>query len=121
VVSAPARRELVRHMTSQGLSERRSLRVIGMSASAYRYEPAPKRNCALKEKIIVLAQRYRRYGAGMIYLKLRQTGEIVNHKRVEPLYAEAGLQVKKQVLANQLLLDLRVVAARPIKQFITQR
>jgi putative transposase len=96
VVSAPARRELVRHMVGHGLSERRSLRVIGMSASAYRYEPASDRNCALKAKIIALAQRHRRYGAGMIYLKLRQAGEIVNHKRVDRLYAEAGLQVKKR-------------------------
>ncbi len=31
----------------------------------------------------------------MIYLKLRQSGEIVNHKRVDQLYAEAGLQVKR--------------------------
>jgi putative transposase len=96
VVSAPARRELVRHMVGCGLSERRSLRVIGMSASALRYEPVDDRNCALKEKIIALAQRYRRYGAGMIYLKLRQAGEIVNHKRVDRLYARAGLQVKKR-------------------------
>ena len=96
VVSAPARRELVRHMISSGLSERRSLRIIGMSASALRYEPAADRNCALKEKIIALAQRHRRYGSGMIYLKLRQAGEIVNHKRVDRLYAEAGLQVKKR-------------------------
>jgi hypothetical protein len=96
VVSAPARRELVRHMVSHGLSERRCLRVVGMSASAYRYEPAQDRNCALKEKIIALAQRHRRYGAGMIYLKLRQAGELVNHKRVDRLYAEAGLQVKKR-------------------------
>jgi putative transposase len=94
VVSAPVRRELVRQMVSHGLSERRCLRVIGMSASAYRYEPAQDRNCALKEKIIALAQRHRRYGAGMIYLKLRQAGEIVNHKRVDRLYAQAGLQVK---------------------------
>jgi hypothetical protein len=93
VVSAPARRELVRYMIDKGLSERRSLRIIDMSASAYRYEPAQDRNCVLKEKIIALAQRHRRYGAGMIYLKLRQTGEIVNHKRVDRLYAEAGLQV----------------------------
>ncbi len=35
VVSAPARRELVRDMVSHGLSERRCLRVVGMSASAY--------------------------------------------------------------------------------------
>ena len=82
MVSAPARRELVRHMMGCGLSERRSLRIIGMSASAYRYEPAADQNGALKDKIIALAQRHRRYGAGMIYLKLRQAGEIVNHKRV---------------------------------------
>lgn len=96
MVSAPARRELVRYMISSGLSERRSLRIIGMSASALRYEPAADRNCALKEKIIALAQRHRRYGSGMIYLKLRQAGEIVNHKCVDRLYAEAGLQVKKR-------------------------
>jgi len=96
VVSAPARRELVRYMIDKGLSERRSLRIADMSASAYRYEPAQDRNCVLKEKIIALAQRHRRYGAGMIYLKLRQAGEIVNHKRVDRLYAEAGLQVKKR-------------------------
>mgnify|MGYP002133930768 CR=1 FL=1 len=96
MVSAPSRRDLVRHMIDKGLSERRSLRLIGMSASAYRYQPAPERNCVLKEKIIALAHRYRRYGAGMIYLKLRQAGEIVNHKRVDRLYAMAGLQVKRR-------------------------
>ena len=96
MVSAPARRELVRYMIDKGLSERRSLRIIEMSVSAYRYEPAQDRNCVLKEKIIALAQRHRRYGAGMIYLKLRQAGEMVNHKRVDRLYAEAGLQVKKR-------------------------
>ena len=96
MVSAPARRELVRYMVDKGLSQRRALRVVSMSPSAYRYEPASDRNCVLKEKIIALAQRHRRYGAGMIYLKLRQAGEIVNHKRVERLYAQAGLQVKKR-------------------------
>jgi len=96
VVSAPARRDLVRYMIDKGLSERRSLSIVRMSPSAYRYEPSSDRNCVLKEKIIALAQRHRRYGAGMIYLKLRQAGEIVNHKRVDRLYAQAGLQVKKR-------------------------
>jgi transposase InsO family protein len=50
----------------------------------------------LKEKIITLAQRHYRYGYVMIYLKLRQAGEVVNHKRVDRLYAEAGLQVKRR-------------------------
>lgn len=96
MVSAPSRRDVVRKMIEMGLSECRALRVIGMSASAYRYRPAVDRNLVLKEKIVVLAQRHRRYGAGMIYLKLRQAGEIVNHKRVDRLYAEAGLQVKRR-------------------------
>ena len=59
-------------MTARGLTERRSLRVIGMSASALRYQPRPDRNGALRDRIVALAQRHRRYGASMIYLKLRQ-------------------------------------------------
>lgn len=96
MVSAPSRRELVRHMTARGLSERRALQVIRMSASALRYQPRPDRNQSLRECIVALAHRHRRYGAAMIYLKLRQTGEVVNHKRVERLYAEARLQVKRR-------------------------
>jgi len=67
-----------------------------MSASALRYQPAPDRSETLRERIVALAHRHRRYGAGMIYLKLRQAGEPVNHKRVERLYAEARLQVKRR-------------------------
>lgn len=96
MVKAPARRELVRHLSGRGLSERHALRVVGMSASAYRYQPAPDRNSALREEILALAHRHRRYGAGMIYLKLRQAGQLVNHKRVDRLYAEAGLQVRRR-------------------------
>lgn len=96
MVKAPARRELVHDLADRGLSERHALRVVGMSASAYRYPPAPDRNEALREWIVALAHRHRRYGAGMIYLKLRQSGQPVNHKRVERLYAEAGLQVRRR-------------------------
>lgn len=96
MVSAPSRRDLVRYLIDKGLSERKSLRFVGMNPSAFRYRPVMDRNTALKERIITLAQRHRRYGAGMIYLKLRQAGEIVNHKRVDRLYAEAGLQVRRR-------------------------
>ena len=96
MVSAPARRELVCHLKERGLSERRALAIARMSASAYRYRPALDRNQDLRERIVALAHRHRRYGAGMIYLKLRQEGLVVNHKRVEQLYAEAGLQVRRR-------------------------
>ncbi len=83
-------------MSSKGLSERRSLRVIGMSASALRYQARLDRNISLREQIVALAQRNRRYGAAMIYLKLRQAAEIVNHKRVERLYTQEKLQVRRR-------------------------
>lgn len=83
-------------MCERGLSERRALQVLEMSASSLRYRPAPDGNRALRERIIGLAHRHRRYGAGMIYLKLRQQGEVINHKRVERLYTEARLQVRRR-------------------------
>lgn len=96
MVTAPARRVLVRSMTERGLSERRALAVIGMSASALRYEPSADRNTELRTRIVTLAHRHRRYGAGMIYLKLRQAGERVNHKRVHRLYVAERLQVRRR-------------------------
>ncbi len=96
MVSAPERRELVRWMTPRGLSQRQALRFIGMSASSFAYQPAADRNTTLRERIVQLAQRHRRYGAGMIYLKLRQQGHCVNHKRVDRLYALERLQIKRR-------------------------
>ncbi|WP_255481715.1 IS3 family transposase [Rhodanobacter sp. ANJX3] len=96
LVSAPARRELVRQMVDKGLSERRSLAVAGMSASAYRYATRPDRNVELRQRILTLAQRHKRYGVGMIHLKLQQAGLLVNYKRVERLYQEAKLQVRRR-------------------------
>lgn len=84
-------------MIDKGLSERRSLRIMRMSASAYRYQAQPDRNVALRRRIVELAQRHKRYGVGMIYLKLRQEGgEPVNYKRVERLYREERLQVRRR-------------------------
>ena len=96
MVSAPARREQVRCMVGKGLSQRRALAIVRMSASAYRYAPRPDHNVELRERIVALAQRHRRYGVGMIHLKLRQGGMRVNYKRVERLYQEAQLQVRRR-------------------------
>lgn len=54
VVKVPSRRELVRAMVDRELSQRRVLRVLGMSASSYRYQPSD-RDEVLRQKIIDLA------------------------------------------------------------------
>jgi len=109
VVTAPARREVVREMITRGLSERRALLVVRMSAAALRYTPQPNRDTDLRDHIVALAHRHRRYGASMIYLKLRQAGQVVNHKRVDRLYAEARLQVKRRRRKKVPLQDRQLI------------
>lgn len=67
-----------------------------MSASSLRYQPRPDRNAGVRARIVALAQRYRRYGVGMIHLKLRQAGEAVNYKRVERLYRLEKLHIRRR-------------------------
>lgn len=99
-------------MIGKGLSERRALAIVGMSASGFRYAPRPDRNVEVRERIVALAQRYRRYGVGMIHLKLRQAGLLVNYKRVERLYQEAKLQVRRRK-RKKILLGERQPLVRP--------
>lgn len=118
MVTAPARRERVRHLVGRGLSERRSLAVVRISATAYRYAPHPDRNVDLRARILALAQRHKHYGVGMIHLKLRQAGLLVNYKRVERLYQEAKLQVRrrkrKKVLPGERQPLMRPTAANQV-------
>jgi hypothetical protein len=67
-----------------------------ITTSALRCQPRADRNGRLREQIVALAQRHRPYGAEMIYLKLRQAGQLVNRKRVERLYTLQKLQVRRR-------------------------
>ena len=117
-MTASARRDLVRHLVDKGLSERRALVAVRMSASALRYTPRPDGNVELRERIRALAYRHRRYGVGMIHLKLKQAGWRVNYKRVERLYREAQLQVRRRKRKKVPMGDrqplLRPIAANQV-------
>jgi putative transposase len=99
-------------MCGRGLTERRALKVVGMSASSLRYRPVPDRNAELRKVIRALAYRHRRYGAGMIYLKVRQQGHRVNHKRIERLYTEARLQLRRRT-RKKVPVGMRQPLVRP--------
>ncbi|SUS08517.1 transposase [uncultured Defluviicoccus sp.] len=83
-----------------------------MSASAFRYAPRPDRNVDLREEIVALAHRYKRYGVGMIHLKLRHAGWGVNYRRVERLYRYARLQVRRRK-RNKVPIGERQPLLRP--------
>ena len=105
MVAVPAKRELVRLAQSMGLSERRALKLVGMSASVFRYEARADDNGPLREQIVSLAHRHRRHGYRMIHLRLRLAGLLVNVKRVRRLYREAQLMVKSRKRKKVPLAD----------------
>lgn len=104
----------MRYMVGKGLSERRALAVVRMSASALRYATRPDRNVEVRASILALALRHKRYGVGMIHLKLRQEGHLVNYKRVERLYRQERLQVRRRK-RKKVLVGERQPLLRPTR------
>lgn len=49
----------MRHPMERGLTERQSLVVVRISASALRYVPRPDRNVELRERTLSLAHRHK--------------------------------------------------------------
>jgi len=85
----------VAHVEKQmDVSQRRACEVISQPRMTQRYKiKQPNRDKALTTQIKKLAKRHKRYGYRMITAKLRQSGWIVNHKRVQRIWQKEGLQV----------------------------
>jgi putative transposase len=80
-----------------GVSERRACRVVGISRSSRRYEPKPRADePALRQRLRELAAERRRFGYRRLHVLLAREGIAVNHKRVERLYHDEGLTVRRR-------------------------
>jgi len=85
------RRAYVMEMKEQAVSERRSCRLIGISRSSYRYQPVDRRDADLTLKLRGMAEDHPTVGYRMAWAFLRRDGMIINHKRVQRVWKEAGL------------------------------
>ena len=79
-----------------GLSERRSCKISNIHRSTMRYDRKPKDDNAIVKAIEEVLEKNSKYGCGMIHLKLRQKGIIINHKITERIYREQGLQLSRR-------------------------
>ena len=89
---------------------------MGISRSSFRYQSGPKDDEEeLRLAMIKLAKRYGRYGYRKIVALLRMEGWKVNHKKVERLWREEGLQLPKRHKKRRRLYhkDSSVVRLRP--------
>jgi len=90
-----------------GVSERRACKVLGQARAVQRYTPEIRDDeDRLTGRIVELAAVYGRYGSPRINALLRNEGWMVNHKRVERIWKEAGLKVpQKQPKRGRLWLN----------------
>jgi len=78
------------------VTERRACRFTGFSRSSQRYQSRREPDTALRARLHELAARRRRWGYRQLGRVLRREGWQVNHKRVQRLYQEEGLQVRQR-------------------------
>jgi len=90
-------RELVRAAQDRlPISERRACEVAGLSRSTMRYKGRGRDDDDLRRRLRELAQERRRYGSPRLTVLLRREGFTDNHKRIERVYREEGLQVRRR-------------------------
>ena len=114
-MSPAAKREVIRYATKQySVSERRACRALQYPRATIRYERQKPDDEELRRRIRGIAMQRRRFGSPRITVMLKREGFKVNHKRVERIYAEEGLQVKKRK-KRRSAAALRVVIPAPRK------
>jgi putative transposase len=97
VVTPAARREATTYLRRTfEMSERRACRVIGTDRTSVRYHGVRPEDGALRERLKALAQERRRFGYRRLHVLLRREGHAVNRKRVQRLYREERLTVRRR-------------------------
>jgi len=97
VVKPAARREMVRHLHARfGYSERRACGLIRMDRSSFRYRPRPRGDGAVRQRLVELAAERPRFGYRRLHVLLRREGIEVNHKKVQRLYREESLSIRRK-------------------------
>ena len=106
---------MVRVRQKLDTSERRTCKTIGLARSSLRYQATPKDDDELRLALIQLAKQYGRYGYRKIAQLLRVEGWVVNHKKVERLWREEGLQLPYRHKRRKRLYhkDSSVIRLRP--------
>ena len=83
-------------IATHGLSQRRACGLLELTRRSFRRAPQPDRNQELRQRLRALAEERRRWGCPMLYQVIRGEGWRVNHKRVERLYREEGLSLRRR-------------------------
>ena len=113
MVTPVARREAVVHLVEgHEMSERRACHVISADRSSIRYRARRADDAQLRSRLRQLAQQRRRFGYRRLHVLLKREGYEVNRKRIQRLYVEEKLQVRRRG-GRKRALGTRVPMALP--------
>lgn len=111
-----AYREAAAHLQSAyAMSERRACRVLGVDRTSVRYQATRPDDGTLRDRLKALAQERRRFGYRRLHVMLRREGHAVNRKRVQRIYREEKLMVRrrggrKRAIGTRRPLEIPLVA-----------
>ena len=109
--TAVERRRVVEQVqAAAGVSERRAIRFTGFPRSTMRYKSLSDPQEELRKRIKELAAQRVRWGYRQIHTLLQREGWMVNRKRVQRLYREEGLAVRRKGKKR------RSQAPRPVRE-----
>lgn len=91
-MSPAQRRAAAQFLIDQGLSQRRSCALTRLSRSCLRFQPQPRDDAAVIERLRAIARANKRYGYRRAAVVLRRE-RLINRKRVQRLWQQAGLQL----------------------------
>ena len=95
------------------MSERQACKLVELSRSVKRYRKRPDQNNELRQALAATAQSHPRVGYRQLYDRLCRGGWVVNHKRIERLYAQAGLALRRKRRSRKIVCE-RVALAVPV-------
>jgi len=89
------RRALVPELQQEyGFSERQACRLVNVSRSVYRYQPRPSENTELSQALHEVTRQPRRWGQDKIIDYFQQQRQPWNHKRIQRVYRQLGLNLR---------------------------
>jgi len=106
VVTPEQRREIVRYAISRwSISLRQACLLFGISRSSFGYVRKPDGNEELRKELQRLASEHASAGLPMLYQMLRNAGWKANRKRVERLYREEKLMLRRRKKRQRYVVE----------------
>jgi putative transposase len=87
---------MIAAIQSFGLSQRHTCQLAGWNRSSLQYQPRPKDDAPLRQRLKALAAQHPRWGCPLLHDVLHAEGLVQNHKRTERIYREEQLSLRRK-------------------------